>query len=180
MLKFYAAKSEDIPLIQALENEACISSKEQRDGFVINAYTEEELLKFIHNDCVSVGKIDERIVAYSVYGPLHSYVFSYLHELWSEIAWSRETPSIQSSNWLERMVVKEGFRGKGVGGEILSFLRNKDTKNKILTAVAQKPMFNAGALQFYLKNSFEVHGRYRSNNFRGLKNYESVVLISNN
>ena len=85
--------------------------------------------------------VDNEIVGYTII----TYVFSFEYK--GKIA------------FIDEMYIKETYRGKGIGSEIIKFIKNECHKLKLKLIYLEVENHNLKAQKLYIANDFEFHNR---------------------
>ena len=84
---------------------------------------------------------DNEIVGYTII----TYVFSFEYK--GKIA------------FIDELYIKETYRGKGIGSEIIKFIKNECHKLKLKLIYLEVENHNLKAQKLYIANDFEFHNR---------------------
>ena len=85
--------------------------------------------------------VDNEIVGYTII----TYVFSFEYK--GKIA------------FIDEIYIKETYRGKGIGSEIIKFIKNECHKLKLKLIYLEVENHNLKAQKLYIANEFEFHNR---------------------
>ena len=85
--------------------------------------------------------VDNEIVGYTII----TYVFSFEYK--GKIA------------FIDELYIKETYRGKGIGSEIIKFIKNECHKLKLKLIYLEVENHNLKAQKLYIANDFEFHNR---------------------
>ena len=85
--------------------------------------------------------VDNEIIGYTII----TYVFSFEYK--GKIA------------FIDEMYIKETYRGKGIGSEIIKFIKNECHKLKLKLIYLEVENHNLKAQKLYIANDFEFHNR---------------------
>jgi len=83
----------------------------------------------------------------------------------------------KKKKYIDKIVIKKELRGKKIGSMLYDFLFEKYKDLLLYAFVIIKPYSNEASMNFHLKKGFVKSAIYSVDEFCGLKNYKSILMI---
>jgi GNAT superfamily N-acetyltransferase len=95
---------------------------------------------------------------------------------WSEVSW-RGVLEHRKSCYIEKVAVDRGRIRKGLGTELYRHAFRSCPDTVFYAFVVRRPSCNEASICFHERLGFVEAARYRTREFHGLQNYESVMFV---
>jgi len=79
--------------------------------------------------------------------------------------------------YIEKAVVNKDYRRREIGRFMYESVFADNPEKLLYSFIAKKPSFNITSLKFHIKIGFVEAAKFEANNFLGINNYESVMLM---
>ena len=177
-MKFYfsEATENDADKIAEINNDHYNRTSEQ--GFMISKLCRTDVIKRIASE-------DYRyFVAKSSSGDIIGFVevgYKSDDNILSNLLWTDESYKYLVENkkysYIEKIAVRQGFNRKGIGEFLYKSLFSELPSTVFAAFVVNKPYQNIASIKFHQKMGFNGVAVYRTEQFMGIKDYESIFYI---
>lgn len=171
-------KGDDYEWINSFEKNLILKKNVDLSGFIISPLSLDVIEDLTSNGICLVAETNNLPVGVLASGPSTCKSLSYLHDDLLKVEWNNHTHlNIKEIFWLERISIASNVQNMGIGSKLLTELFKLKGNQSIYSAVVTRPVNNIIAKQFYSKSGFIEVGKYSNPEFRGMKNYESSILL---
>lgn len=161
------AEINDIPSLIELESK--LMDPLSPNGFVTYQLSEELWRTFLSTSRVSVKQ--NKVVGVLAFAPPHHKALEELSTHWERLVWEKKPFPIHSFTWIERISVDKDHTRQGIGKALISTLAARP----LLVASVAKPYRNIAAERLYEKEGFKKYGYYLADQYKGFRDYQSII-----
>lgn len=151
-----------------------------KDGFLVKLPDEKSLLDFVENQtkelyvaCNEINQILGYLLIDSIINEKNSNKSEYYY-FNEEDKLLLSDPEIR---YINQIAVKKEFKHLKIGSFLYKNLLKDNQDKTYILAVVTGPVMNEASYYFHMKNGFEVIGTYQNDEYRGIRNYESVLFL---
>jgi len=178
-LNLRPANINDLSLIVNLHNSNFLREKEnyKEQGFLLERINIQDIKKEISDPekkyYVLINKSNNILGYVSLANNIDNSIISYVE--W-EGNFDKKLIYSKKHKYLAVLVIDKNYTGLGLAQYIYKQLFEKYPGSIFTAFIATNPFKNRKSLDFHYKQGFIIGGRFRKDNFCGLKNYKSLFL----
>jgi ribosomal protein S18 acetylase RimI-like enzyme len=83
----------------------------------------------------------------------------------------------RSYDYIEQIAVDKQYQGRGIGNDLMRYVIEHHPHDKLYSFISQSPYNNQISYQFHQKHGFIDMGYFKADQFMGIPNYQSVLLM---